>query len=956
MKFRTADWLSIVGLVFAVLVFDGRLLGNRLPRGEDHWLAFIPAYSIGEGGWPPRWNPYVCGGMPHAANPQYSAWYPPRWIFGFTTALAAYGPYCFGHFALAALAMFLCLRALGCGPPGATIGALSFACGSYIQGHLSNPGLLFSSVWLPLIVACLFRAVERPGLRWPTLLGLLLAIVVFAGSPHNMFYAALIVGLVAMWKCGAGILPVTGLRKSSTKNHGQDARATLGHIALAAAVALGASAVQWIPTVEFARLSFRHSLPLSDLARDPLAWSWLDNLFVGSPAPWATEYLDKSAYFGMSALPLLLLAVVAPLAGAKNRAQHASPRQEMPQGREWFFVLLALAGVWISLGTQAGAFQLLGCLPVVRFLSGPSRALVLFALGTSALVGLGADNFLRQNDWKKRRAFWFVVCASAILAAILFLAKCWRMSWQDVADIIVRAATPRDMSLFLAINGAVFLGLGALLLAGAALLPEKCRPKRWYGLAAALLLCLDLFHFRQRLPLPTSEREDLAVPETAAAILRDQSLPFRVVGYEPTRVNPGDMNDRNLRDLLMPNLAALHQLHDIQGFDPLILGDYVRLVEATAGRSPIDDPVRMLNVARPDSTLFRLLNVRYVIGDVRERRIAAWPPMQNGIYTIPLDKPTTLVGVSLVTLLDRAQEIADGTTVAIVTAPRAANHGQDARATSVMAEIRAGIDTADWRAADPRFFCRHKAARENMAWSVITPIGPVRVANYYAQVAFDRPVVAHAVEIRPTIPGIVFKVAAVAAVLPEPPGWEKVFERGRYRVYRNHEALGGAWLVHQVSRVTAAAEAPDVLAKGAVDLARTAIVAEQIERGFKFQVSSFKLPEGADAASTTPDRVEFVRYEADRIEVRTESSRPGLLCFAEVFYPGWTAQLDGKAAEVLRVNFLFRGVILPTAGPHSVTLRFAPRSFALGKAISIVTLLVALGLLISRLRGRVKST
>ena len=930
MKPRTNDWISIAGLALAILVFDGRLLGNRLPRGEDHWLAFLPAYRIGEHGWPPRWNPYVCGGTPHAANPQYSAWYPPRWVFCFASAVAAYGPYCFSHFLLAALAMFFCLRGLGCGRLGATIGALSFACGSYIQGHLSNPGLLISSVWLPLVVACTFRAIERPQLRWPALLGLLLAIVVFAGSPHNMFYATLIVGLVAVWEMIVGPVCCDETNSPVRIRLGRP----IGHLALAGAVALGLSAVQWIPTAEFARLSFRHSLSIGDLARDPLAWNWLDNLFVGSPAPWATEYLDKSTYFGLSALPLLLLAVVVP----------------QQRRREWFFVFLALVGVWISLGTQAGAFQLFSHLPVARFLSGPSRALVLFALGTSALVGFGADIFLRHNDWHKqiqseirnlkskieRRFFQIVLTACAILAASLFLAKCWRMSWQDFVGIVVRATSPRDPSLFLAVNGAVFLALGVLLCSTGILL-AKSLPKHGLGLAMALLLFLDLFHFRQRLPLPTAKREELAVPETAAAVVGDKASPFRVAGFEATRLNPGDTNDQSLREFLMPNLAALYGLQDIQGFDPLILADYVRLVEATAGRSPIDDPVRMLNIARPDSTLFRMLNVRYVMGDVRERAIAKWPRAQNGIHTIPLDRPTTLIGVSLVTLLDQAEDLADSAKVATVTA-----HGEGESRT---AALLAGVQTADWRAADKRFPCHHRPARENMAWTLTTPIGPVRVANYYAQVIFDRPIVARTIEIRPMLPGVVFSVATIAAVLPEPPEWEKIYERDRYRVYRNRASLGGAWLVHRVRRAGDETEARDLLTQGKVDLAREAVIVGQ--------TLTDSLRVGADAASTSPDRVEFVRYEADWIEVRTDSSQPAVLCFAEVFYPGWKAEVDGRPTGMMRVNSLLRGVALSTPGTHSVTLHFAPRSLTVGKMISAATFLVALALLASRLRFQV---
>ena len=107
------------------------------------------------------------------------------------------------------------------------------------------------------------------------------------------------------------------------------------------------------------------------------------------------------------------------------------------------------------------------------------------------------------------------------------------------------------------------------------------------------------------------------------------------------------------------------------------------------------------------------------------------------------------------------------------------------------------------------------------------------------------------------------------------------------------------------------------------------------------------LPPSSDAAGTSADRVEFIRYEPDRIEVRTESSRPALLCFAEVFYPGWTAQLDGHPTELIRVNFLLRGVAVPTPGNHTVTLRFAPRSLTIGMVISAIAFIAALGLLLA---------
>ncbi|MBM3333806.1 hypothetical protein FJY63_04010, partial [Candidatus Sumerlaeota bacterium] len=365
-----------------------------------------------------------------------------------------------------------------------------------------------------------------------------------------------------------------------------------------------------------------------------------------------------------------------------------------------------------------------------------------------------------------------------------------------------------------------------------------------------------------------------------------------------------------------------------------------RLVEATAGRSPIDDPVRMLNVARPDATLFRLLNVRYLIGDVRERRLAAWPTEQDGVFTMALDKPTTITGVSLVSLLNFAEDLSDGAVVGVVIAC-----GDEATQTAV---IRAGMETSDWRVADSRFPCRHKPARKNMEWTVATRAGDVQVANYYAQVAFAKPVVARAIEIRRALPNTVLSIATVGIILPEPPGWEKVYERDRYRVYRNHDCLGGAWLVHRVREVGSEDEALSLLAKDAVDLSHEAVVSKPFKLGV--------LPETEDGAAASHDEVAFVRYEADKIEIRTTSSQPAMLCLAEVHYPGWRAELDGQPTELLRVNFLLRGVVIPAAGAHVVTLRFAPLSLAIGKVVSLVGVLVLVGLWIGSRTGRTGQT
>jgi hypothetical protein len=82
---------------------------------------------------------------------------------------------------------------------------------------------------------------------------------------------------------------------------------------------------------------------------------------------------------------------------------------------------------------------------------------------------------------------------------------------------------------------------------------------------------------------------------------------------------------------------------------------------------------------------------------------------------------------------------------------------------------------------------------------------------------------------------------------------------------------------------------------------------------------------------------QVVSYRPNRVEL--EADGPGLLVLADPDYPGWTATIDGSAAAIVRADGLFRGVPL-SAGRHAVAFAFRPRSYLIGRAVSVGTLAV----------------
>jgi hypothetical protein len=80
-------------------------------------------------------------------------------------------------------------------------------------------------------------------------------------------------------------------------------------------------------------------------------------------------------------------------------------------------------------------------------------------------------------------------------------------------------------------------------------------------------------------------------------------------------------------------------------------------------------------------------------------------------------------------------------------------------------------------------------------------------------------------------------------------------------------------------------------------------------------------------------------YAPNRVSVEVHTPEPGFLVLTDVWYPGWNATVDGQPAHVYRANYLFRAVEVP-AGSHRVDFHFAPRSYEVGKLVSLVTLVL----------------
>lgn len=97
-------------------------------------------------------------------------------------------------------------------------------------------------------------------------------------------------------------------------------------------------------------------------------------------------------------------------------------------------------------------------------------------------------------------------------------------------------------------------------------------------------------------------------------------------------------------------------------------------------------------------------------------------------------------------------------------------------------------------------------------------------------------------------------------------------------------------------------------------------------------------------------RVELTAYQPNELHYSVESPQGGVVALSEIYYPGWTATVDGKPVELGRVNYVLRALRVE-AGRHEVVLEFRPASVTVTSSIayaSIFLLFAGFGFVIFR--------
>lgn len=159
-----------------------------------------------------------------------------------------------------------------------------------------------------------------------------------------------------------------------------------------------------------------------------------------------------------------------------------------------------------------------------------------------------------------------------------------------------------------------------------------------------------------------------------------------------------------------------------------------------------------------------------------------------------------------------------------------------------------------------------------------------------------------------------------------------IFDSGSIAA-RNPHANGNAWYVTSLKFVDGA-DAEIGALKG-ID-SKNAAVAD----------ASFR--EQLDGTSLSKGNVVLTSYAPNEMHYETDNANDGVVVFSEIYYPGWTATIDGQPAELGRANYVLRALKVP-AGKHEIVLEFRPQSITATEAVAYIAILLIVAAFIAAL-------
>jgi hypothetical protein len=216
-------------------------------ENADLYQEILPAYEYGFGrvrnGELPLWNPKQMCGTPFQANPASALFQPLNLIFAMFPTERAMAIHAFAALSLMGIFFVMFLRSLGLGYITSAIGGIAYAFCGASAAAVSRPAMANVLVWLPVALWGLRTYFKSYRMSAIVVTGMAGALILLSGATGLALTVLLAVAAYAIY---LAILPG---RPAMPRTEKPPYLRRFEALALAGAITLSVSAVQWIPAL-----------------------------------------------------------------------------------------------------------------------------------------------------------------------------------------------------------------------------------------------------------------------------------------------------------------------------------------------------------------------------------------------------------------------------------------------------------------------------------------------------------------------------------------------------------------------------------------------------------------------------------------------------------------------------------------------------------------------------------
>ena len=615
-----------VALAFFVCFFGWIVFGGGFIIGGDAFVETHPLRAVFWGalrrGELMLWTPHIFSGYPLLSIAQLSVGYPLTWGYLFLPSHVAEEIYVLAPFLLAPIFTYAYAREINLSRTASLLAGLSYGYGgmtTIANGVIGLPtnGLM----WLPLVLVALERARRRRDgegggefLRPLIFATLAFSMSVLNGHGQSFAYVG---ALAAAYALFLSFVAFEGDERRAPDGRGHSWWKRLRPLAVclcAFALSAGVAAFQILETLRVVRRSTRRALPYETFTEGSFTLRQATLSFV-SPL---YNFIDVTAYVSPLAFLLALLAVACALRNRRRLGGDVAAAASSARIYFWFGV--ALVAFVLMLGSNTPFYRLVYYAPLLNRFRVPSRHAFEWAFALSILAACGWDQAARmlssrplasgtvRRERLTRYAALALMLLSTLVGAYWFWSAAPTLDTQGMTKLTTLAE-----SRYVAFK-ATFTAFTLLLF----WLAWRVTGDVWRK--ALLLSVVLLVSFIEPYIIVTRWWSHFVKP--ASRFARVAPVTRLLQQFPPVEGRVYTRFSLYLDEFLggdapfdAQNRTALYGLHNVAGYDPLILERYSRALGdvnfdgVNARRGSPDNP----SLLSDGSHVLDLLNTRFLV-------------------------------------------------------------------------------------------------------------------------------------------------------------------------------------------------------------------------------------------------------------------------------------------------------------------------------------------------------